>query len=116
MALSAGEAAYVIERRIGDEPESERIGRLTLESDGTLKLLDADEDYRDVLQEIVAAINAEPAIRVKVPPPDPEGRGVYFQQVARTDPEFPSLLGDYLDQKYDLVLVPPEEPDVEDEP
>ena len=106
---ATADTGYRLERRAVPPLDPEQIARLAIGSDGTLALTDADKAYADVLRDIVGTINAAPTISVKVPVPGSKDHGITFRTVARTDPDFPELLADYLDQKYDLVLIPPDE-------
>jgi hypothetical protein len=107
---------YGIEKRSEDGDQVSEIGHLTIETDGKLRLVDAQADYADVLGAIMQAVNDRPTLSLKVPPSDPDdpdSRGIAWQNVARDDPAFALLLAPYFEQKYDLYLVDPNEPRLE---
>jgi hypothetical protein len=86
---------------------SVELGRLSFGPRGVLALVSARPPYERLLAGVVEAVNARDELVLKVPPP-PGGKpmGVYHLSVARTAPDLLERMGDYLEQKYDLLLMP----------
>jgi hypothetical protein len=92
-----------------DEERDEEVpvGRVALSGDGMLHVVDADARGRAVWQPIIEAVNGKPCLHVRVPSPSGAAAfNVSFRRVQRSQPEFASVLADYLQQYYDVRLMP----------
>ncbi len=82
------------------------LGTVTFGPQGQLAVVSARPNFEKYLSNLVAEVNAKNELSIKVPPPE-GGRpmGVYFMTVARTAPDLLDMMRQFLEQKYDLLLV-----------
>jgi hypothetical protein len=88
-------------RRI-DRDFAPPVGRMTIDEHGKLKLLDADPAYTEILRDIIASVNEQPAIHVKRSIAGDDVDGITFVDVARDDDDIVRAIVEHFEQKYDL--------------
>jgi hypothetical protein len=99
----AGVERAVLKR--DDDDSLHPLGRVAQGARGQLTLLSASPGYEGPLRNILAAVNAQEQLRVKVPPPPgSEPYALHVRTVTRDDADLADALKDYLEQKYGLVL------------
>lgn len=98
--------------RVGSYDEASDVllslGTLELGPRGRLRLIDAKPGYQALLSRLVDEVNARDTLLLKVPPPpgDAPPLGVYHRSVTRDAPDLPDRLAEYVEQRYDLLLIP----------
>lgn len=97
--------------RVGNYDEASQIlltlGTLEVGPQGRLGLVDAKSAYRAMLARVVDEVNARKTLILKVPPPagNTLAGGVFHRTVERDAPDLLERLGDYFEQRYDLMLL-----------
>jgi len=82
------------------------LGTVTFGPGGELGVVAAEPNCEGFLSALVETVNAKPNLRIKVPPPaGGRAEGVYFLTVARTAPDLLEMMRQYLQQKYNVLLI-----------
>lgn len=111
---SASDELTVLKRDMTDD-SLYPIGKVMLGPRGELTLTSAGEGFEEPLQNILQAVNSLDEFRIKVPsPPGSEPFSLDAKSVGRDNPDSPSALRDFLEQRYGLVLSNGKEESVED--
>jgi hypothetical protein len=82
------------------------LGTLSVGPEGQLAVVSARPNYEQYLANIVETVNGKEQLSIKVPPPAGGTRyGIYTVTVDRTAPDLLERMREFLEQKYDLLLV-----------
>src|SRR6266446_2916758 len=94
-----------VKRPTGDDGDLTEIGKISFGERGNLTLLSAGPGFQSALENILAAVNAQEELRIKVPPPpEAEAMSLFRRSVKRDEPDLLQAMCDYMEQKYDLYL------------
>jgi hypothetical protein len=106
MATDTATRTFGVQRLDRDNDLRTDVGTVTFGPQGQLTVVAAQPHCEAYLANVVATVNGKKELNIKVPPP-PGGRpgGVYFLTVARTTPDLLEMMRQYLEQKYELLLV-----------
>ena len=88
---------------LGD-PDQPPVGEFGLGLDGQLMLTEVDEPYRAALEDILAYVNGLSVLRIKAPGKEPGA--ITRDAVARGDGQWRHAVTAFLEEKYNLFLVP----------
>ena len=81
------------------------VGTIAMGPRGELELASAGEGFEEPLQNILGTVNAMVEFRIKVPsPPGSEPFSLDSRTVDRQSEDLPSVLCDFLQQRYGLLL------------
>lgn len=107
MSESTDEHRFRVEQRDDFGDRTGDIGVVSCDAGGMLRVVEATPAFASVLSDIVQAVNDAKVLRTKVPPsPQSEPNSVAWRDVERSDPDLAFMLGEYVEQKYGLFLVP----------
>jgi hypothetical protein len=82
------------------------LGSVTFGPQGQLAVVAAKPNFEAYLANIVETVNAKKELNIKVPPSEgAKPFSICFLTVARTAPDLLDMMRQYLEQKYDLLLV-----------
>lgn len=104
-------AAAATRVRVGSYDEASQVlltlGTLEAGPQGRLSLVEARLAYRPLLTRLVDEVNARERLILKVPPPPGNtlALGVFHRTVERNAPDLLERLGDYIEQRYGLLLL-----------
>lgn len=87
-----------------ENTEGERIGKLEIHLDGSLKVVEADPARDTFLRDVVNRANSKPEILVRSQEPGTEQYTIGTVSVGRDDPGFVNALATYLYNYYGLRL------------
>jgi len=105
MANDTTEITLIV-KRPDDEDDLVEIGKVAFGERGKLTLLSASAAFRSALESVIAAVNEQDELRIKVPPPpEAEPMSVFRRTVTRDEPDLLEAMCDYTEQKYNLHLV-----------
>jgi hypothetical protein len=106
MAVDTAPLTLRVQRLDRDRDLTIDLGTVTIGPQGHLTVAAAEAPFKEYLAGVVETVNAQKEIHIKVPPPaDGRPNGIYYLLVARTSPDLLEMMRQYLEEKYDLLLM-----------
>ena len=87
--------------------EDQIVGTIAIAKSGEMRLVASQDEFGTVLTAIIGEINAKTTLTIKTaPPPGAEPCAFSWREVARDTPDILWAISRYLQDRYDMDLIP----------